>query len=363
MGKHRTGFASTAGLIVLLLVMVGCSSTSNTGSGTTGPGSSANSATATTMANQSATGTPNGSNSGTGATATANAGGAPTATAGSGGCNPAPVGHIVVASSSNIISNYVDIASNAIGGDQTEAVIATPNYTAGSHVYDASSVGVFYDTAHGQWAIFNEDHSAMQPGMAFNVVGAYTAQGVCFQAEPFTAANANTNADYMTLGGQPLGRIQSEQVFATQDWGYNGNTTYINSPLGVFWTGSQWAVFRQDRQALPVGVTFNVFFFPATSGYTYNHQADDAASNPDFTLLFNNSDNYLLRNLAADPSKIVLETPNWSYNSLELYSTIPTGVFYYNCGCGKAAAWAIFNENRSQMSTTAGFNVILLSAS
>jgi len=257
----------------------------------------------------------------------------------------------------------VNIASSVIGGDETEAVIATPNYTAGSHIYDASPIGVFYNTSRRQWAIFNEDHSAMQAGMAFNVVGAYTAQGSCFQAEPFTAASANTSADYMTLGGQPLGKIQSEQVFATQDWGYNGNTTYINSPLGVFWTGSQWAVFRQDRQALPVGVTFNVFFFPATSGYTFNHRAEDGAENPDFTLLYDNSDDYHLRNLAADPSKIVLETANWSYNANGLYQTVPTGVFFYNCSCGKAAAWAIFNENRSAMNPAAGFNVILLSAS
>jgi hypothetical protein len=34
--------------------------------------------------------------------------------------------------------------------------------------------------------------------------------------------------------------------------------TYLNSPIGIFFTGNEWRVFRQDVAPMPYGITFNV---------------------------------------------------------------------------------------------------------
>jgi hypothetical protein len=43
-------------------------------------------------------------------------------------------------------------------------------------------------------------------------------------------------------------------VLVTHRW----TGTYLNHATGVYYTGTQWAIFNEDLAAMPLGVPFNV---------------------------------------------------------------------------------------------------------
>lgn len=66
-------------------------------------------------------------------------------------------------------STYID---SPLTNDNPDAVLViTPNWNpkGGEGVYNDHSVGVWYDSEQGRWAIFNQDREAMTEQAAFNV--------------------------------------------------------------------------------------------------------------------------------------------------------------------------------------------------
>jgi|SRR5579859_2995664 len=76
----------------------------------------------------------------------------------------------------NINGDHTDIDNPLTNGDPNAIVFVTPNYNPGGVcpcVYDSHPIGVYYHA--GQWAIFNQDVTAMPVNAAFNVAVYYKA--------------------------------------------------------------------------------------------------------------------------------------------------------------------------------------------
>ena len=57
---------------------------------------------------------------------------------------------------------------------------------------------------------------------------------------------------------------------------------YDNHPIGVWYYGGKWAIFNQDRVAMPVNAAFNVFVLTAGAG-VFVHTATVGNSAGDYT--------------------------------------------------------------------------------
>jgi hypothetical protein len=97
------------------------------------------------------------------------------------------------------------------------------------------------------------DNASSQIGLelensAFKVSGARRS---VFQHE---AIVGNVAANYTIIPNSSFANAASDLLIVTPFW----DNVYVNSPIGVFFNGSSWAIFRQDNQPMPVGAKFNV---------------------------------------------------------------------------------------------------------
>ena len=98
----------------------------------------------------------------------------------------------------------------------------------------------------------------MPVGAAFNVFIPTTGAGVFVHK----ATVANINSNWTTIDNALTNGNPNAIVFVTPN--YNPGDvggTYDNHNIGVWYTGSKWAIFNQDITAIPVNAAFNVYVF------------------------------------------------------------------------------------------------------
>jgi len=269
---------------------------------------------------------------------------------------PAPTPHsnfIQVANSTNSSYDYT-VISNALTNDNPNALLfVTPNWNPGGSgdVYDNHPIGVFYFTSGGTgyWAIFNQDRSAIPNGAAFNVQALSASSSVFVQ----TANGSNIHGDNTVIDNSALNNNPSAMLMVTPNWnpGDNGSDVYNNHPIGVYYTGSNWAIFNQDGASMPTGASFNLHILsPGASSFVQTATSSNSAG--DYTTI-----NASLAN--NQPNAIVLATPNWNpgNNGADVYVNHNIGVWYTGSG------WAIFDQDGVSIPANASFNVEILSAS
>ena len=64
----------------------------------------------------------------------------------------------------------------------------------------------------------------------------------------------NISGDYTSLSYDSP--TSNDIIIITHN--YSPNATYLNKAIGVFWTGSTWAIYNDDLSAMTAGLTFNV---------------------------------------------------------------------------------------------------------
>ncbi|MEN1783495.1 MAG: hypothetical protein AAGF77_00010 [Bacteroidota bacterium] len=126
--------------------------------------------------------------------------------------------------------------------------------------YNTSKVGVYY--AGSKWKIFNEEVKKPMPiGTKFNVVvlnpGTTKLGNLSLQAFVYK----NTSNGHISKITAPKAIAKNSTLFATQHWKgvYNPNST------GVWYNGSRWTVYNQNRKPIPQGVRYNVMAFRSAS--------------------------------------------------------------------------------------------------
>ncbi len=209
--------------------------------------------------------------------------------------------------------NFTLINNGATNGQPDAILFVTPNAKPNGVcgcVSETLPVGVFYDASASQWAIFYEQSGvSVQAGVSFNVLVVPSASSTAFTV---TSGSSNTSGDSTAINssatnGQPTAILQVTQ---------NGNpggggVVYHNEVPGVWYNGSQWAVFNESGDAMPNGVSYNVLV-GATSSAGGKAKTLISKKSLDFgnAVMFNNP----VTN--GDSNAFVLDTPNWNPNGV-----------------------------------------------
>jgi hypothetical protein len=127
--------------------------------------------------------------------------------------------------------------------------------------YNDHHIAVSYSEGVGKWAIINQDFGAMQPDTAFNVMMPIE-DGTVFVHE---ATSETINSNWTYLDHPLINNNPDARVFVTQNWNPGGGFgIYNDHPIGVWYSQvyGKWAIYNQDREAMPEGASFNVLVMP-----------------------------------------------------------------------------------------------------
>jgi hypothetical protein len=249
------------------------------------------------------------------------------------------------ATAGNSSFDYTVLDNPYTNGQPNEVLMVTsfwnsPQGSAG--VWNNHNIGVWYNGS--QWTIFNEDGSAIPVGASFSFV----AQSPSNSVYVATATAQNVAGDYMTLDNPLINGNPGASVFVTPLYG--STYLYNNHPIGVWYTGSQWAIFNEDGAAMQVGEMFNVSLTFPMGTDCYQQLTTASNTSYDYTTLSDGLTN------SGGPKWL---THNWGTSGP--YVNHPTGMFVYGSPWGSANAHAaIFNEDAAAMVIGATFNYCVL---
>lgn len=295
--------------------------------------------------NSAATATPSGNGNGQGnptPTPTPNGGGnnpTPTPTPHSGGGNSCADGntslfvHVATAATIHTTNNnstqdstYID--SCYANGHPSYMLTISQNWGYGGNtVYDNHAVGVWYDNSVQKWAIYNQDQTAMPTNVAFNVLIAAQQNQNYFT---LTASAGNSSGDYVRTTIQDA----SFQLFVTQNYDPNGaGGTLNNHNVGVWYDGTEWAIYNEDKTTMQAGASFNVVAQPHNTNLDLYQVTAPATNHGNYSVITNALTD-------SHPTKLLFITHNWGDSAgYQIYYDYPMGVWY------AGGHWTVFNEN------------------
>jgi len=134
-----------------------------------------------------------------------------------------------------------------LNGQPDQLLFVTPQLG----IYNPHPIGVWYEQETGRWTIYNEDREKMPEGAKFNVV---TVSPDAKNAFTLTTSPQNTIDYYMIFSHPVSDNNPDARVMITPNW----TETYVTSPLGVWYDGERWSIYRQDKVPLEPGARFNV---------------------------------------------------------------------------------------------------------
>jgi len=236
--------------------------------------------------------------------------------------------------------------------ERNSLIFVTPNYQGPDSpgVYNDYPICVFFYGS--QWVILNlkqESMATMPFRAAFNVQ--ILSEGT--DAFIHTATAENTSEYWTAIDSQkyPLASDPNALVFATYNFSAStGSGLYNNHPIGVWYTGTEWAIFNRDLHPMPKGTAFNVHIVSPDADNALIHKAMlSNIRDENGTAIDNPSP------LFHDPDLLVFAMPRVSAGSTPEKNDLNIGVYH------NGSEWTIFNQNRTKpMPDGAEFNILLL---
>jgi hypothetical protein len=247
--------------------------------------------------------------------------------------------------SKNTVSSSSILDHPLLNGNPNAIFFVTHNWNPGGvgNIYNNYNIGVFFDGI--AWRIYNLGFEYFEKGASFNVFIPTPGANVFVH----TAAVGNTTGNATRITHPLTDGDPSAMLLITPNLNPGGGPSVLNnSPVGVYYTGAQWAVFNQNTAVMTNGASFNVMVLPAGAGFVHTATSGNTSFN---TTRINNplTDNR--------PNALLFITPNWNPGGVGgTYVNFPVGVYYSSFGQA-----AIFNENVSgSMPIGAAFNVLAL---
>ena len=179
----------------------------------------------------------------------------------------------------NISGNTTSIDHPSLNGNANALCQATQNWNpgGGGGTYNAKHIGIYF--TGNRWAIFNQDRSAMPAGAGFNIRVAPSNRSFVHRAAPDNVQGHVTTIRRPGLDGNP-----EAMLLITPNWNPGGSGgVYNDHPVGVYYTGSQWAIFNQDLKPIPAGAAFNVEIVGAPEAFV--HQARPETNSSHITVM------------------------------------------------------------------------------
>ena len=166
-----------------------------------------------------------------------------------------------------------------------------------------------------------------------------------------TATDANSRGDYtyvshLAIDGDPNAVV----LVAESTDRKNARGSSYDHNIGVWYEGAnekKWAIFNQDRAAIPAGRTFEVIIPQASETLVHYAMLDNTVGNRTYL------DNPLTN---GEPDALLTVTQNWNPGGGRgVYNNHPIGVLYD----ADIRKWAIYNRDGAPMPDGAAFNIAL----
>jgi hypothetical protein len=169
------------------------------------------------------------------------------------------------ASNSGGDSMYID--SPLTNGNPKAQIQVTQNWDPNG-VYNDVSVGVWYDSDAGEWAVFNEDGSDMPTGASFNIMlGVTPSNGGTGLVQKANKGNELT-AGVTYINSGVTNNDDSAFALVTPLWNPNGSGGVFNTvPVGMvidnFGDQPEIGIFPEDNvsTSLPIKSAYNAILF------------------------------------------------------------------------------------------------------
>jgi hypothetical protein len=164
-----------------------------------------------------------------------------------------------------------------------------------------------------------------------------------------TATDANSRGDYTYISDPAIDGDPNAVVLVAEstDRGNTRGASYDHN-IGVWYEGAnekKWAIFNQDRAAIPAGTTFQVIIPPASETFVHYAKLDNTVGN--ITYLDNPLTN-------GEPDAVLTVTQDWNPGGGRgVYNDHPIDILYD----ADIRKWAIYNRDGAPMPDGAAFNI------
>lgn len=181
--------------------------------------------------------------------------------------------------------------------------------------------------------------------------------GCCAVVYTHIATATNTTANWTELDNKDTNNNPKAFVIVTPNRSSSPGHVVDNHPVGVWYDGmaGKWAIFNQDRAAMPVGAAFNVYAIQAfSSGGNQSAALLLVASSSNSKGNWSYIDSPVTNN---NPNAFVNVTLDWNPGGVGgVYDAHALGTWYD----ASAKKWAIFNEgSMDAIPAGASFNLLL----
>jgi hypothetical protein len=159
------------------------------------------------------------------------------------------------------------------------------------------------------------------------------------------ATDENSHGDYTYIGDPSINGSPNAIVIVSHQKNI-GSASY-NHNIGVWYeAGAQeWAIFNQDRAAVPAGATFQVEVPRASAKFVHYAGLVNIAGN--YTYLDNQLTN-------GEPDAVLSVTQNWNPGGGRgVYNNHPVGTVYD----AQVKKWAVYNRDGASIPKGAAFNI------
>ena len=164
-----------------------------------------------------------------------------------------------------------------------------------------------------------------------------------------TATDANSRGDYTYISDPAIDGDPDAVVLVAQSTDRkNARGASYDHNIGVWYEGineKKWAIFNQDRAAIPAGTTFEVIIPPTSETFVHHAKPDNTVGNRTYL------DNPLT---VGEPDAVLTVTQDWNPGGGRgVYNDHPIGVLYE----ADIRKWAIYNRDGAPMPDGAAFNI------
>ncbi len=237
-------------------------------------------------------------------------------------------------SSSNIKGHMTTLDNPSVNGKSNALLFISQQYGK----YNKHQVGVWY--SGGKWLIYNEDKAAMPQSTAFNVI-ALSPSDVAFSHR---ATTSNIAQNWTVIDHPKTNNNPNAVILVTQNW----KGTYNPKAIGVWYTRGKWAIFNQDKSAMPSGANFNVLV-ASSSGI---RGAKTSILTANSATKRSSAGKHVAISDYSNKGNLLFATQNWQ--SAGVYNNHIISTWKTN------GEWSVYNQDRAEIPNNAKFNLLVV---
>lgn len=186
--------------------------------------------------------------------------------------------HVATAASITAAGTHRTQIDHSMLNDNPNAVFFVSHNWVPNSVYNTNVDGIWYNTNSSRWEIYNEDFSTMEEDAAFNIV----IPNSSINTFKHTSATANITSNYTVIDNAAINGDPNAIIFFEHDW--TSTQVYHTHRMGVWYNGSNWAIYNEDLTNMQEDVAFNIMAYPSNPSsiddQLVDHDAMTISPNP-----------------------------------------------------------------------------------